>query len=79
MKNNPNYVRSPKNHTLDQFYMNLIPYSHYAHSDPFYVNFWMSLIPPLDIQVPLPRGNNNLIPTCKLACKHLQTSIKVQK
>ena len=33
MKNNPKYVKSSKNHTLsDQFYMNLIPYSRYAHT-----------------------------------------------
>ena len=31
MKNNPKYVKSQKNQTiLDQFYMNLIPYSRYA-------------------------------------------------
>ena len=41
--------------------MNLIPYSRYARircsivkKDPFYVNFWTSLIPLLDIQVTLP-------------------------
>ena len=33
MKNNPKYVRPPKSHTLlDQFYMNLIPYSRYART-----------------------------------------------
>ena len=55
MKNNPKiYVRSQKNHTLlDQFYMNLMPYSHYGRivldwgkKDPFYVNFWTSLDTP---------------------------------
>ena len=33
MKNNPKYVRSlQKSYLLDQFYMNLIPYSRYART-----------------------------------------------
>ena len=58
IKNNPIRKISKKNHTLlDQFCMNLIPSSRYTRKcsivkkDPFYVNFWPSLIPPLDIQV----------------------------
>ena len=42
---------------LDQFYMNLIPYSRYARTvldcvTLFTVDFWTSLIPPFDMQVP---------------------------
>ena len=60
MKNNPKYVRSPKKHTLvDQFYMNLIPYSHYTCTvldcEKKTLFTWISgrALYPLYIQVPV--------------------------
>ena len=72
MKNNPKYVRPLKIHTLlDQINMNVIHYSRYARTvlncekDPFYVKFWTSLIPPLDIQLAPPGHKVVLIDECK--------------
>ena len=64
-----NTTKSPKNPTLlDQFCMKfdtlftLCMYSARLEKkkDPFYVDFWMSLIPPLDIQE-APLGVNSLL------------------
>ena len=58
MKNNPKYVRFPKTHTLlDQFYINLIPYSRHARTvldfekRPFLREFFDESDTPLDFQV----------------------------
>ena len=69
MKNNPKYVRSPTKsypfgpilHEFDTLFTLRTYSARLLKRDPFYVNFWTSLIPPLDMQVAPPRDCSPLI------------------